>query len=105
MKPLLFFGLILCLAFPSTAFAAGDDLVYEANKVGGSGWDIYGDDDLDEEELEAERRKEEEARARAEEERQAKTKRRSDFFSLGVDVYDKSLSRTAKEEKKLKRVK
>jgi hypothetical protein len=94
--------MLLAILLPAMAYASSDDVFEQAHSVGGSGWDIYSDDEDYEEET-AEQRVEREERERlAEEEQLRKKERRKDFFSLGVDVYDKGLSRTANEEKKLK---
>jgi len=102
MNPKFLLGIFCFLLLPTLAVASGEDMIYQANSPGGSGWDLYGDEEEDEEEIEVRRAREAAEQAKAEEDYLEKNKRKSDFFSLGVDVYDKSLSRTAKEEKKLK---
>lgn len=94
------FGLVLF--FPGSGYAAGESFYDYSNSIGGSGWSIYEDFQEFDEDTEAKRLKLEAEERKRREEKQLKVQRRQDFFAVGVDVYDESISRSAREEKKLK---
>lgn len=99
----LYFAVVVCVLFwPLSAWASSEDLYDQGNSVGSSGWDLYGDFDDSEAETVEDRLTREREEEKKQEARQRRRRRASDFFSQGVDIYDKSLSRTFNEEKELK---
>jgi hypothetical protein len=92
-------GIFLFLALISPSAFASDEIIdsfYEGNAMGSAGWN-YGYDDEDDGEA---RRREQERLEKERLEKEAKKRKNNDFFSYGVGVYDKQVSRTDKQEKK-----
>lgn len=93
---------LLILFFIPQAFAASEveDAFYDGLGIGSAGWD-YGYED-DEEDAEKLRQQELEEKQREEQARQRRAEQ--DFFTSSVGTFDKQVSRTEKQERKVKGV-
>ncbi len=86
----VFFG--LCVS--SVSMASPEESFHKGNVLGSSGWDFGYDADEEERKLDLEKDKKENE--------QKQSKGSDDFFNRDVSVYDRGISRTNKEEQKLK---